>query len=44
MTDTSAQNSAAPSILLLDDEEMVPDNLDSVSRMVDFVNRKQAAA
>jgi acyl carrier protein len=25
------------------DEEMVPENLDSVSRIVDFVNRKLAA-
>ena len=28
----------------VDDEEMVPENLDSVSRMVDFVERRVTAA
>lgn len=27
--------------LKVEDDEMIPDNLDSVERLVDFVNRKQ---
>jgi len=30
--------------LSISDEELVPENLDSVSNLVNFVNRKQAAA